>query len=282
MRTKTFTFTFTAILLTIMLFSPNLAAFAQEGNVVRVGFFEEHIIPPGARIEIPLEVRDADNLYGVDIEIRFDPQVITIEDANPDADGVQPALGTFLDAGLVLFNEVDNEEGIVRFVMSQVNPSEGKSGDGILLVLYVQSLQEGESDLEVTNLELANRFGEGLQSEPVDTVIMVESGAEEQVRTPIPVQDQAGLIIIPTLGPTVTPTEIPSTATPTVEVVVNEELAQIDEEQLEVLEEDEETALANQESAEEDRFSILKYWWAVLLLIVVGIGLAIYLIKFRK
>jgi hypothetical protein len=283
MRTKTLTFTLMMILLSIMLLSPNLAVFAQAGGAVQVGFFEELRLPPGARIEVPLEVRGADNLYGVDIEIRFDPEVITIEDANPNVDGVQPALGTFLDAGLVLFNEVDNEEGIVRFVMSQVNPSEGKSGDGVLLVLYVSALQEGESELQVTGLELANRLGEGLESEPVDSVIFVESEAEESVATPIPVQDQAGLITIPTIAPTPTPTEVQPTAMPTEEVVVDEEPEQIGEDQEGVLTEEVETQEVDQEETEQEgRFSIMKYWWAVLLMIVVAIGMAVYLIKFRK
>ena len=99
---------------------------AQQG--AQVGVFADLEIPLNVSVEVPVEVRDVSELYAVDLTIRFDPDILEVEDANENLEGVQPGLATFLDAGMTLFNEVDNETGTVRFVMSQINPSEGKSG----------------------------------------------------------------------------------------------------------------------------------------------------------
>lgn len=178
---------------------------AQEG--AKVGVFADLEIPLNARVEVPVEVRDVSDLYAVDLTIRFDPDILQVEDADPNRAGVQPGLATFLDAGMTLFNEVDNETGIVRFVMTQINPSEGKSGSGNLLVLYFMGKQVGTSPVTVEKVEASNRLGEAIPVSGVDAEIMVREGAPEVVATPIPVQDPTQIIVIETLMPTVVVTE---------------------------------------------------------------------------
>jgi len=197
---------------------------AQEG--ARVGVFADLEIPLDARVEVPVEVRDVEELYAVDLTIRFDPEILQVEDANPDQEGVQPGLATFLDAGMTLFNEVDNETGTVRFVMSQINPSEGKSGSGNLLVLYFVGKQAGTSQITVEKVELANRSGEAIPVSGVNAEIVVREGAPEVVATPIPLQDQGQIIVIETLTPTPIPTETPK-ATEVAQVAQATEVPQV-------------------------------------------------------
>lgn len=178
---------------------------AQEG--AQVGVFADLEIPLETRVEVPVEVRGVVDLYALDLTIRFDPEILQVEDADPNQAGVQPGLATFLDAGMTLFNSVDNETGTVRFVMSQINPSEPKSGDGILLVLYFVGKQAGTSELTVEKIEFSTRFGEAIAVSGVDAEIVVSTGAPEVVSTPIPVQDQGQIIVIETLMPTEIPTE---------------------------------------------------------------------------
>lgn len=180
---------------------------AQGG--ARVGVFADLEIPLNTRVEVPVEVRDVSELYAVDLTIRFDPDVLQVEDANSNQAGVQPGLATFLDAGMTLFNEVDNETGTVRFVMSQINPSEGKSGSGNLLVLYFVGKQAGTSQVTVEHAEASDRYGVAITLSGVDAEIVVSASAPEVVGTPIPVQDQAQILVIETLTPTPTPTVTP-------------------------------------------------------------------------
>ena len=48
---------------------------------------------------------------------------------------------------MTLFNIIDMEEGRIHLVMSQVNPSEAKSGTGNILVLYATALKTGVTNL---------------------------------------------------------------------------------------------------------------------------------------
>lgn len=282
------------IILLLMVISPLGAVFAQDGTA-QGGVFEDYEVSPGERVEVPVEIRDVTDLYAVDLEIRFDPDVIQIEDANPNLDGVQPALGTFLDAGLTLFNSVDNDEGVVRFVMSQVNPSEPKSGNGILLVLYVVGEEEGTSDLEVTTLELSDRFGEAIAVEAVDGSVTVSEEAALVESTAIPVQDPTGIVQVPTQAPTPIPTatSIPPTPTPTTDLPTASAQSEAEESaeggetafvpMVESGSEQEETEdVEVGEDRTENGLMLLDYWWIVLIVVVAAIGAAVYLLVTRK
>jgi hypothetical protein len=278
MNFKRYPFLLVGLLILGLLWGVTGAASAQAG--AEAGFFEDLEVPPGQRFEVPVEVRDVTDLYAIDIEIRFDPAILQVEDANPDVDGVQPALGTFLDAGLTLFNTVDNETGLVRFAMSQVNPAEPKSGDGIVLVLYFTALAEGESELEISLLEASDRFGNEVVLEPVEAQVRVAAGAPEIVATAIPVQDQEGLILVPTLAPTPVPTqETLITAEPTPGIETDPAEAEAYPAVIGVEPELEAAyPAAEAEPVEAERAdSILDYWWAVLIVVLVAGGLGAYL-----
>ena len=195
------------IMVVVMLMCAGAPVLAQEGT--KLGVFTDLEIPLDVRVEVPVEVRDVEELYAVDLTIRFDPAILQVEDADPKQKGVQPGLATFLDAGMTLYNEVDNETGTVRFVMSQINPSEGKTGSGDLLVLYFVGKRAGTSQVTVEAVELANRYGEGIPVSGVDAKIVVKAGAPQVVATPIAVQDQAQILVIETLTATPVPTAMP-------------------------------------------------------------------------
>jgi hypothetical protein len=324
--------TFRVILLLFLFFFSMGPVSAQA--VTRVGFFEVYDVRPGNRIEVPIEVRGVTELYGIDLEIEFDPAIVQVEDADPDKPGTQPALGMFLDAGLVLFNDVDNQAGTVKFVMTQVNPAEPKSGDGIILILYFVGLQEGDADLRINFVELAKRTGEGIDVEGVDGSLVVSAQADDKDATPIPVQDPTQIVDIPTVAPTTapTPTEVPveeptEAPPPTPTEVPDEEATPVepteappptptevpDEETTPVEPTEEPASSPTEEPVEEPTpveigaieqdvddepavdedptvpetlaetpevrkgFSILQYWWAVLLAVLLAIGMGIYL-----
>jgi hypothetical protein len=254
---------------------------------------------------VPVQIEDVQELYGIDIEIKFDPDVIMIEDADPNSEGTQPALGTFLDAGLTLFNTADNEEGVIRFVMSQVNPSEPKSGEGNILVLYIQGLAEGESDLEITILELSSRAGEAIAAQPVDGTVTISEAAASKQSTSIPVQDPTSMVNVPTSQPTEkpentpTPTrtstlspeeaegsealesttgaELSNTTTPTTHAV-----SQGNDAEPQATNEGEASPTEGNNPNATAGFTLVRYWWVVALVLVIAIGLGGYLLLTRK
>ena len=284
----------------IALTSYSLAA-AQTQDPAEVGLFTAVEIAPDARFEIPISIRMVESLYAVDITLSFDPELIRVEDANSNLDGVQVALANFLDAGLFFYNQVDNDAGTIRFSMTQADPSEPKSGEGVLLVLYGQALQEGQSRIEVDSVALANLTGDEIPVAGVGAEIIVTSRAAAWQNTPIPVQDPAGFVQVPTQQPAPTsPLSRHTTPTPwaSVDDLAGEDSvdgrdsepgyrdAPADEPAPRISETNQlEHGLEEEASAQDEdsaAFSLLQYWWAVVTLAVIVIGLAIYLAATRK
>jgi len=165
---------FIVILLAALLLIPSRSIFAQSATSVPVGIFAEQTISPDTRVEIPIEVKNVNGLYALDIAFEFDPAILQAEDVDPVAPGVQMALGNFLDPGMVLYNTIDNEKGTAHFVMTQVNPSEPKTGNGILLVVYFKAVKQGKSALTLTNAQLSTRDGLEIATSITNSSISVE------------------------------------------------------------------------------------------------------------
>ncbi|MDI9566481.1 MAG: Cohesin domain protein [Chloroflexi bacterium ADurb.Bin120] len=277
------------IILLGLVFAPQEPVLAQ---VAKAGVFEDIKVQPGAQFELPVEVRGVENLYAVDIEIRFDPAILQAEDADPNMEGVQAGLSTFLEAGLLLYNTIDNQEGVLRFAMSQVNPAEPVSGDGILLVVYFLARAEGKTELEISFLEASDRYGVEVVLEPEDGLVTVSQGAPIINATSIPTQDPGSVILIPTLAPTEIPTQAP-TEIPTEPPDEGEaEIAMAYPEskpevytaypESQPVEPPTTVAAEVEEGAAQASRSILDYWWAVLIVVLVAGGLAVYLWLSKK
>lgn len=260
---------------------------AAAQDTAEIGFFEDIEVQPDQAFEVPVIVRDVVELYAVDIEIRFDPAVLQVQDAAPNQTGIQVGLGTFLDAGLILYNQVDNDEGLIRFAMTQVNPSEPKSGEGIVLVLYFAAQAEGDSALEVSFTEASTNGGEAIALDGVDGIVTVSAGAAQKEATQIPVQDIEQVTIIPTMAPTATPT-----ITPTFEPTPTLEMSAEDEELGEIVEDstgdvpdtaqESQAEEAQETEGEEAGTSILDYWWVVLIVVLAAGGAGAYLMLNKK
>jgi cell division septation protein DedD len=263
------------VLLLVLALAPAMPTLAQGTAPAEVGFFTDYEVAPGDLVEVPIQIRAVTDLYAMDISLTFDPAVVTVEDGNSNRPGVQPALGTFLEAGMTLFNTVDVEAGEVHFAMSQVNPSEPKSGDGILLVLYVRGVAEGETALTITNLEMSDRFGDAIVGTPLSGRVTVSGEAVQSDATAIPVQDATRMVAVPTLAPTAT-SEV--TATPTrVDPTPTEQVSQVSAAAPSItLEIVENRVEENQDGGS----SILAYWWVVLAAGAVA-GFGFYLLRSR-
>ena len=165
----------------------------------------------GQTTDVAVEVVDVQDLYGMDLALSFNPNVVEIVDADPSQAGVQIALGTFLDSGFAVLNAADNVSGTLRFAMTQLNPSEPKSGTGTLIVIRLRGKQvSGGTPLTLTSAQLARRDGTGLSTNLISGQVSVVAASSAPTGTPIPTQG-AG-----TLMPASTPQSLPVTAVPTI------------------------------------------------------------------
>lgn len=267
------------ILLFCLVTIPSIMVRGQSNQAATVGFFQTYDIPTDTIVEIPVEINDVNALYAIDFQMTFDPTILQVIDADPDNTGIQIAQATFLEAGMVLINDADNSMGTIRFITSQINPSEAKSGSGILFVIHFTGISEGTSALTITNLQLSDREGIEIPSSQTEDVINVSKDTQVTDSTPIPVLNPTEMIILeitPQIESTQATTPIP-------------EATQVSSEDIQATKSVSDAAQPTQNIIDEStmndkvpKFSLLDYWWIILILGVVVIGIGIYLYKTRK
>lgn len=241
---------------------------AQDG-IAEVGVFEPLEVSPDSTIQVPVSIRNVNELYGIDITMQFDSEILEVVDMNTAMDGIQVGLGQFLDPGLLLFNNADNEDGSIRFTMSQYNPSEPKSGEGILLIITFKGIGEGQSPLTISSVLLSTGEGVEIPSTGIDSILTVKQDALIQDST-YEVANEEGLLLIPTITPTPIPTSVPTQlATQAIENVPEPTKAASS------------TIIPGDNASQDGNkgYFLVNNWWIVLLLLigVIGAGVFFYL-----
>lgn len=107
------------------------------------------LVGVGGLVKVTLELEDVENLFGVDVRLTFDPDILEVMDADAVTPGVQIHRGTFPDpqSGEVALDEADNEQGTVQYVITLVRPAEPVSGDGTLCSITFRAKAAGTSAL---------------------------------------------------------------------------------------------------------------------------------------
>lgn len=101
-----------------------------------------------------LEVLDVANLYGYQLNLYFDNDVVQLNGVLQD--GIEGmVLGNFLSPDFVFSNEIDNVSGVVFLALTQVNPNPPRSGSGELARAIVRGVHSDvvEFSFESVNLE---------------------------------------------------------------------------------------------------------------------------------
>ncbi|MBK8986882.1 MAG: hypothetical protein IPM39_12540 [Chloroflexi bacterium] len=169
-------------------------------------------VATGQTIDVAVEIKDVTGLYGFDVTVSYDPAIVEVVDFDPALEGDQVALGLFLDPGFVIFNQARNDLGQLRLVMTQLNPSEGKSGSGNLMVIRFRARQAGETPLLLVAGELAQRDGTSFVPQLIDGQLAVISAAPPP-QTPTPIPAQLAGTPLPTTAPDLLPAAPQATPT---------------------------------------------------------------------
>lgn len=153
----------------------------------------------GEIIIVQIRLDNVANLSGVDLELRFDPTVLQVQDVDLGEDGIQIQPGDFLNRDFVADNSADNAAGIIFYSLIHPASVEPVNGSGLLASITFQVYSTGISDLIFEFIELIDSNGQ-----------------------PIPVTDQSGQIIVNQVAgqPIPTPTFAPGLVTATPPLVV--------------------------------------------------------------
>lgn len=257
------------VIICSFLIIPLQSPVSAQVEIAELGIFESLKVQPRELIQVPVSVRNVQDLYGLDFTLNFDPEIVQVEDVDPVNPGIQAALGTFLDPGLLLFNVADNNQGSYHFVMSQYNPSVAKSGEGIIVVITFRSLKIGRSPLTIPAAQLSSRQGIEIPSRVVNSEISVIDNAPTQSAT-YKVADPTAVIDVNkiTPHPTLIDTPVPTCTVNTVQLPTKITGASTS------------VPLENENSLSREYF-LVRNWWIVVVLLVVVLGTGLYSL-FRK
>ncbi|MBX3000924.1 MAG: hypothetical protein KF893_20545 [Caldilineaceae bacterium] len=105
----------------------------------------------GAPVTVAIRIEQVESLYGLELELLFDPSVVLVE-------AIQP--GTFLSADFVVRQQVDQPHGRARLAYTQLAPEAPRTGSGdIALVRMRAQACLGESPLQLANVILSDDNG---------------------------------------------------------------------------------------------------------------------------
>jgi hypothetical protein len=129
----------------------------------------------GETTTIELMVADIKGLYGAQIRLRFDPEVLEVVDAVPDTDGIQLAPGTFPSPDFVVLNEADNDTGTINYAVTQVPPSKPGNGSGVVAHITFRAVKPSVTAVRFEQFLLADTNGGTIDALPQDGQIEVQS-----------------------------------------------------------------------------------------------------------
>jgi len=198
------------VLLLMALSCPSLVA-ADEGAQVALSA-DPQPVAVGSASTVTVTVDQVQSLYGLDIRLSFDPEKAQILDADSGKDGEQVIPGDLLSLDFMVRNTVDNVEGTVWYAVTQVNPSQPVSGDGMAFSFDVQAISNGDCPIDVTYVKFADREGNALPASFSGLTLSI-SDDDAPKATPRANSDPIATDIAePTSTLTATPTNLPPAA----------------------------------------------------------------------
>jgi len=123
-----------------------------------------------------VEVVDITNLYGLDIELSYNPSVADVVDADPNTTGTQVELGDFFDG--TNFSVVQNqaENGVIKLVATRQSPATGFTGTGSLINITWEGQTTGTTPVTLDQVKLSDPNGQAISATRQDGEIIVKSG----------------------------------------------------------------------------------------------------------
>ncbi|MBN1890891.1 MAG: hypothetical protein JW850_23045 [Thermoflexales bacterium] len=121
-----------------------------------------HVEPAASQLKagqsapISVMVDNAQDLFGAELYLAYDPAVIEVQDEDTATQGVQVKVGDLLAADFVAFNQV--EAGVIGIAFLQLPPRQPVTGTGQLIGLTVVGLAPGTTAITL-GAKLADSAG---------------------------------------------------------------------------------------------------------------------------
>ena len=127
----------------------------------------------GETVTVELRVEQVTGLYGAEVRLKFDPDILEVVDADPNEEGVQLEPGTLPSPDYVVRNRADNAAGIVEYAVTQLPPSKPGVGSGVIARVTFRTKKVAVSELQFQELLLADTQGKDIAVVPQPAQIVV-------------------------------------------------------------------------------------------------------------
>lgn len=112
-------------------------------------------------LTVEVYVQDVVDLYGADVQLRYDPTLFQVRDAESARPGIQVVIhNELLYPDFLLHGEADPATGRIWYAAAQRNPRLPAQGSGRLFSFIVDPLRTGLGAFAITYQELSTRNGE--------------------------------------------------------------------------------------------------------------------------
>lgn len=134
---------------------------------------------PGEEFNLDLRISAIRPVYGAEIVLHFDPDVLEVMDADAQTEDIQVKPGDFFDLNqthFMLQNKADNTFGTVNYAMSMLNPAPAAQGEGALMRIGFRVKAPGATDIRIKNCVFGTRDGRSIVPEyAVDNRIQADA-----------------------------------------------------------------------------------------------------------
>lgn len=184
LQTKTF-----LVLSLAWIFLSIVTVVQAAGNSQVLLSTKQDVLKVGQETSVDILIEDAPVIYGADVQIRFDPNVLEVVDADEKQAGIQIEAGKFIDEkkSFYLLHHIDNDKGSIDYALTLLNPAPPVKGDGQLARITFRAKITGSTVISVVKGKFGTQTGETISAELASLEITVgekKAGKEQPISTP--------------------------------------------------------------------------------------------------
>ena len=134
--------------------------FTKPAHVTLRTALDQWTIDDCGTLDVYIHLANMHDLYGVDIELSFDPDVLEVVDLiSPDISGVNlEPIDDWFKADFWVFNSADNNVGTIKYTATQLRTAPPVYGEGDIVKIRFRAKAIAEdSELKITKVELSDR-----------------------------------------------------------------------------------------------------------------------------
>lgn len=159
-------------------------------------------------VTVSIKIDNVSDLFGAEVHLAFNPNVLEVIDADPGQSGVQISNGGMLVPDAVGQNIVDNALGTIDFGIAQINRA-GVNGSGTLAIISFKGKAVGTAPITFRGIQSSPTGANLSDTAGMPIASTTQSGSVTVAEGPTPTPSPT------TSGPTPTPTATTSGPTPT-------------------------------------------------------------------